>query len=84
MSVVPDSNIEVNMNIIIYVRLLNEGVDVFRPVSATQIAPNVFILGGADSYDAEDEEWEFPPGSRVSIAERTMEGNLVLIACRLE
>ncbi|PXW87826.1 hypothetical protein C8R34_10974 [Nitrosomonas sp. Nm84] len=84
MSVASNSNIEANMNIILYVRLLNEGVEVFRPVSATQVAPNVFVLDGADSYDPEDEEWEFPPGSRISTVERMMEGNRVLIARRLE
>lgn len=72
--------IEVNMSIIIYVRLLNEGIEVFRPVSATQIAPNVFVLDSKDSCDPEDEEWEFPPGSQVSAIARMIEGNRVLIA----
>jgi len=73
-------NIEVIMNTIIYVRLLNEGTEVFRPVSATRIALDIFKLDNEDSYDSEDEEWEFLPGSQVCVEERMLEGNHVLIA----
>ena len=68
------------MNTIIYVRLLNEGTEVFRPVSATQVALNVFKLDKEHFYDSEDEEWEFSPGSQVCVEERMLEGNHVLIA----
>lgn len=68
------------MNAIIYVRLLNEGTEVFRPVSATQVALNVFKLDNEYSYDSGDEEWEFLPGSQVCVEERILEGNHVLIA----
>ncbi len=68
------------MNTIIYVRLLNEGTEVFRPVSATQIELNIFKLDNKDSYDSENEEWEFPPGSQVFVEERMLERNHILIA----
>jgi hypothetical protein len=49
----------------IYIRLLDEGTDVFRPADAVALGEGVFqILPSAD-YDPEDETWEFPPGSVV-------------------
>jgi hypothetical protein len=51
-------------NQIIYVRLLNEGAEVFRPVLSQELKPMVFVLG-ADEYDPDDEEWEYPPGTLV-------------------
>jgi hypothetical protein len=48
----------------IYVRLLDEGTDVWRPVEAVTVAPGVFeIAPGAVVPD--DERWEFGPGERV-------------------
>jgi hypothetical protein len=46
----------------IYVAILNEGVDVWRPVQARPLAGNEFeILGPVPA----DETWEFPPGAVV-------------------
>ena len=59
---------------------LNEGTEVFRPVSATQVALNGFKLDNEYSYDSGDEEWEFLLGSQVCVEERILEGNHVLIA----
>lgn len=50
----------------IYVALLDEGIDVFRPVQAVVIGENKYRLLGLDQYDPDDEIWEFPPGSIVS------------------
>jgi hypothetical protein len=45
----------------IYVYLLEEGVDVWRPVQARALGGDEFeILGPVP----EDEVWEFPPGAR--------------------
>lgn len=64
----------------IYIRLLNEGTTVYRPVPASQITSNIYILNGADIYDPEVEEWEFVPGSRVIVEKRQLEKGEVLVA----
>jgi hypothetical protein len=64
----------------VYVQLLGEGTQVYRPVPASQVAPSVYILGGAEFYDLEDEEWEFLPGTRVVVEGRIKEGVAVLVA----
>lgn len=67
----------------VYVRLLNEGVEVFRPVPAKIVAPGVYVLEQPTSYDPEDECWEFKPGSRVVVEDRMLEGEMALVAARL-
>lgn len=52
----------------VYVRLLEEGVDVWRPVSAYWLGGDVFELSHAPMPD--DEMWEFGPGSRVVVKTR--------------
>jgi len=51
------------MDEIIYVRLLEEGTIVYRPVKATRKSDNQYVLGEAD---CEWEVWEFRPNSLVS------------------
>jgi len=65
----------------IYVKLLNEGTDAWRPVPATEVAADVYLLGTPDGYDSEDEEMEFLPGSQVIVKSRTFsDGETGLIA----
>jgi hypothetical protein len=67
----------------IYVRLLDEGTDVFRPVRAEQIEIDVFKIV-AENSAPEDEKWEFSTGQRVRCKEHTTpEGKPILIACEL-
>ena len=47
----------------VYVRLLDEGVDVWRPVAAEPIADGVYRLASGKPSPAE--AWEFPPGAVV-------------------
>ncbi len=49
----------------IFVKLLNEGTDVWRPVNAEEIGELTYRIIDDGSYDPDDEEWEFPPGSEV-------------------
>lgn len=59
----------------IYVRLLNEGTEVFRPVNAVRVTDDTYTLGDEWGYDPSDEEWEFPPGTTVRVETRElMEG----------
>lgn len=59
---------------IIYIRLLNEGVDAYRPVNSIRIGADIYIVGDDDVCDAEDEDWEFPPGTRVYVEQRVFQG----------
>ena len=61
---------------IVYVELLHEGVDVWAPVEAERIGGDTYLL---PSVAPEDQEWAFPPGSRVLCERRGHE----LIALRL-
>jgi hypothetical protein len=55
----------------IYVRLLDEGPDVWRPVEARDLGGGLFeILGSQPS----GQNWEFPPGAFVRCARRKFEG----------
>jgi hypothetical protein len=64
----------------IYVPLLDEGVDVWRPVPAHRVEQDVFVILRPDSYDPSDESWEFPPGSIVRCRNRQTSGGTVLAA----
>jgi len=75
MSGVAGSNIS-----IIYVYLLNESVDVYRPVDALPVGEGVFKILEFPKFSDLDEIWEFPPGSLVTCAEEILDGERVLIA----
>ena len=55
----------------IYMPLLNEGIDVWRPVEATRLASETYRVEG-DMPD--DEKWAFAPGTIVRCAHRTFSG----------
>jgi hypothetical protein len=64
----------------VYVGLLDEGVEVWRPVASTRLADGMYRL----TDDAPDDEcWEFPPGSIVVAEERNLDGGPTLVALRL-
>ena len=46
----------------VFVRLLDEGVEVWRPVAAVRVADGIYRLTGARP---EDERWEFESGAVV-------------------
>lgn len=48
----------------IFVSLLNEGVDVWRPVQAEHLHDNVYRIAD-QPYDRETETWQFEPGDVV-------------------
>ena len=52
----------------IYVRLLDEGSEAWRPVKAKKISTNVFEIV-EQAYDRDDEKWEFEPGDKVVVVE---------------
>jgi len=65
----------------VYVKLLDEGVDVWRPVPATRLPDGSFELSQPEWYDPEDEIWEFPPHSRVKCTAKSFaDGQAGLVA----
>jgi hypothetical protein len=65
----------------IYVRLLDEGTDVWRPVAASGQGDGTYLL--SETPMPEDEKWEFPAGSRVAVEEKVFEGKTELVAVKL-
>lgn len=68
----------------IYVRLLDEGTEVFRPTEAKPLSDGCFKLLSTEDYDPDDENWEFPPGSVVRAVEQKLDGEKVWIAARVD
>jgi len=65
----------------VFVRVLGEETDVWRPTRAVLGTHARFTLLATDDYDPADETWEFPPGSVVDCHLRTLGGHEVLVAC---
>src|SRR5262245_51257477 len=66
----------------IYVRLLDEGTDAWRPTVGRRVGPMTFEVLPTPKYDPEDEKWEFTPGTIVKGQYRRMEGGVWLLAVR--
>jgi len=58
--------------------LRDEGVDVWRPVEAEQLAESVYRL--AEAPTPEGEVWEFAPGSTVRCERRELSEGSALVA----
>jgi hypothetical protein len=61
----------------IYIQLLDEDVDVWRPVTAIREDDDSYRLRDQQPHD---ETWAFPPGSRVRCEHRTIPGTTELVA----
>jgi hypothetical protein len=55
----------------IHMSLLNEGVDVWRPVDATPMSQDTYRV---DGEMPDTEEWAFPPGTVVRCELKTFSG----------
>jgi hypothetical protein len=68
----------------VYVYLMNEGSDAWRPVPSRHRSGDFYLLGSVEGVDLGiDEEWEFAPGTLVKVARRTLrngKSGLVAIA----
>ena len=64
----------------IYVQLLDEGTEVWRPVEAVHIQDDLYRITGANEQP-DDECWPFSAGSVVRCeTKRTKEADLILVA----
>ena len=63
----------------IYVALVNEGVDAWRPVMAVRRADDLFEIISRND-DPEDEQWQFSSGSLVRCEPRQLSGGTRLVA----
>jgi hypothetical protein len=61
----------------IYMPLLNEGTDVWRPVEATQLSAGTYRVEGEMP---DDEEWMFAPGTAVRCEPKLLSGGECLTA----
>ena len=69
---------EVGRKVLVYVMLLDEGVEVWRPVTAEVTSYGCYRITG---NQPDDEQWEFGPGMSVRCQERRFEdGTFGLVA----
>ena len=66
----------------IYVRLLEEGTEVFRPTEALTLENGLFRVLATTDYDPENEKWEFPPESIVRCTTRQDRESTFLVAVK--
>ena len=62
---------DINNNIEVYVYLLGEGTDVWRPVQAEKLSDKLFRIVSQNT-DPEDEKWQFSTGDIVKCEERIL------------
>lgn len=64
----------------IYMSLIDEGTDVWRPVLAEELENGIYRICGPQP---EDESWQFAPGSLVKGEMRKLSGGTRMVACRI-
>jgi hypothetical protein len=69
-----------NEPITVFVRLLGEGTDVWRPVKASSLSDSRYVIQGPAPGD---EHWQFLPGTPVACEQHTFkDGTQGLVAIR--
>lgn len=74
--------LEIHLSRTVYVRLLDERLEDFRPAPAKSLGRGVFKLLPSLGNKPEDEKWEFGPGSIVRCEKRELEGQQVWVAVK--
>ena len=67
----------------IYIPLINEGTDVWRPAKGRRIKDLIFEVLCPDDYDSMNEDWQFKPGNIVKCKKVNMENKEILVAIEL-
>lgn len=70
-----------NASTTIYVRLLDEAVDVWRPVDAQRVGGSEYLII-SQPYDPEIERWQFVPGDTVVCEQIEVSEGTILAATR--
>lgn len=63
----------------IYIPLLNEGVDAWRPVQGKKIDTLLYRIE-SENADPDDEEWKFSTGSLVRCEKKVLSGGEKIVA----
>jgi hypothetical protein len=63
----------------IYVRLMDEGLEVWRPVAARRVSADTYLILD-QGYDPGVETWEFEPGAVVRGRRIQREGREIVVA----
>lgn len=66
----------------IYVRLLNEGTEVWRPTMGRPVSPGTFEVLATSDFETASEEWEFAPGTHVLCTWPRLSDGPALVAVR--
>lgn len=66
----------------IYVALLDEGIDVWRPVVARQVSADTYLILD-QNYDREVETWEFEPRTLVRCRKEQRNGRQIRVATEI-
>jgi len=64
----------------VYVKLLEEGTNTWRPVPAEDLGQRRYRLLPTDDYDPENEAWEFLPGTVAICEPRQLSDGVYLVA----
>ncbi len=64
----------------VYVRLMDEGTNVFRPTTGIPLGGDLYRLMPTPSYELDDEDWQFPPGTIVRCIYEIRDGEEILVA----
>ena len=67
----------------IYVPLLDEGIEVWRPVAARKVATDTYLILD-QNYDREVETWQFEPGTLVRCHKERRNGHQILVATEID
>jgi hypothetical protein len=63
----------------IYVALLDEDIDVWRPVAAKKLSSDSYLIVEQD-YEPAIERWQFEPGTVVRCRKESRDGGSILVA----
>ncbi len=70
------------MNDQIYIALVDEGIEAWRPVPALRLEADTYVILRPDDYDPMFETWQFPPGTMVICEQKQLSDGIFPVAVR--